>query len=351
MVGALRRALITTVFFTAFLAGEEIVSAPATAAPGWNTETLDYGNSTGNWSSTTYYPVFEQHHVFNQGMEAGTPVLRHGWFQPGFSSWKFETLDAGISTGTDTVTVVYGNQHHVFTQGLIDPDFGITALRHGWFDPSVGVWQFETLDEMVSSGSSPATAVFIGHLEVFNDARSWLMNYPGIRHGWYDGTWHFESLDGALLSGEEGSSGLVNAAAVAPDGNLNVFSYGWSPGSQEMPVLRHGWFDPAVGVWQFERFSLYHPQVALASFNGHFEVFLIYPDFPEAPALYHAWWDGQAWHWEWPGDLPSQEGATWDLRIRPSATAYPMFGGQLHAFYAAMDGATEVLRHVWFSNT
>ncbi len=120
-------------FLTTALLLALLVSSPARAAPGWqNAETLDPGISTGTDTATVYYPVFEQHHVFNQGIESGLSVLRHGWFQPGYASWVFETLDRGVSTGTDTATVVFGDQHHVFTHGI---EQGRDVLRHGWFDP------------------------------------------------------------------------------------------------------------------------------------------------------------------------------------------------------------------------
>ncbi|RIK05874.1 MAG: hypothetical protein DCC49_11995 [Acidobacteria bacterium] len=366
----------SSILVAAVLAGASLVAHASPPGPefGWNFEVLDQGISTGAYPSTVYYPLFDQHHVFNQGNDAYTPVLRHGWFQPGFAAWSFETLDGGNSTGRDTATMVWFSQHHVFNQGR---DSDQTILRHGWFEPRIGVWQFETLDAEMSTGLGTAALTYRGQQHVFTEGKGFV-----LRHGWYDpaiGYWQFETLD------EGESSGRFTSAAES-EGNLNVFTERkWGCGSSSISDgLRHGWYD---GSWHFETFTgrpscVWDRTTAIVSTDGNLNLF--------STGIH--WWYEQRWHgesldlgdelsavnhrgqlivlgvqmWQWPVGLPSrsQFDGVWESRLiagnslypvpdgfRTNSSIYPPFD-QLHMFYrysssCRRNSCEHTLAHSW----
>ncbi|RIK09073.1 MAG: hypothetical protein DCC49_07620 [Acidobacteria bacterium] len=281
-------------------------------------------------------------------MESGNSVLRHGWFQPGYDTWAFETLDAGVSIGSGVATVVFGDQHHVFNAGT---DTGQSALRHGWFDPTVGTWQFETVDFGKSDSTSPGSGViYDDQLHVFASAPTGDV-FPGreLRHGRRDsvsGIWAFETLDPYEENSGCENSGL-GSAIVGSDGNLNWFGERLCNNilgiPNQIPELRHAWYDAAG--WHYETLNRYDDSPSIpstSSFHGNSEVFgrsaELFPCGHHGGCLGHMWWDG-AWHVDYP-DLDT-------AGVNPVSTStYPTFD-QLHAFFAGGSG----LRHVWYQPT
>lgn len=230
----------------AFLALFSFGFAPsAQASAGWNVEILDAGNSQGMYTSTMVWE--NQHHVFNQGTETAESVLRHGWYEPRVGQWQFETLDKGNSSGVLSSTFAWYQQQHVFNVGV---EGGTHTLRHGWYEPSFGQWQFETLDRGFGDGGFSAATTYAGQQHVFGHGVD--NGQDVVRHGWYDaavGVWRFETLDPG------GSAGL-GLSTMTWGQQLHIFGVGqpllhmnhtWQHGP-----LRHGWYEPLIGRWQFE---------------------------------------------------------------------------------------------------
>ncbi|RIK04288.1 MAG: hypothetical protein DCC49_13510 [Acidobacteria bacterium] len=308
----------------------------------WAFETLDPGNSTGIASATGLWSY--QHHVFNTGSESGSPVLRHGWYQPGFSNWAFETLDAGASTGTDTAYAEYSGQQHVFAHGLSPT--GQDILRHGYYDLGVGTWIFETLDEGFSEGSALSAMVWRDQLHVFGGVSN---RAQGLRHGWFEpGTgWQFETLarDGV----ESGfSSTYATAAILTPDGRQNVWFSIWTyNGVGNSPhSLGHGWYDESASAWRFEvRPGGDGLGPSVTQYGSHPEVFdyacLKYS--PSGPGLFHEFWDGTDWIRE-VRSASCPKMAVVPIGDPTASATYPPFN-QLHAFYAQDPAA---MGHFWY---
>jgi tellurite resistance-related uncharacterized protein len=282
-------------------------------------------------------------------------------------TWHSEHLDGpgaaapahtSGGVGTFNATTVFNGQLQVFTY---DPGAG--SLRHDWWDGHQ--WHFEWVDGPDSSlpghttdrvGQYNAVTVFNGQLHVFTyDA-----TYGGLRHGWWNGSWHFETLDG-LTSTKAGHTndrvGQYNAV-TAFNGTLHVFSYDATASS-----LRHGWWN---GSWHFE--TLNGPAStraghssddvgqynAVTAFNGTLHVFSY---DATASSLHHGWWNG-SWHFETlDGPASTTPGHTNDSVGQDNAVT--VFNGTLQLFTSdvqevqlpALSGLSfSSLRHGWWNN-
>lgn len=171
----------------------------------WNAETLDAAGTSGASSDSMIFAGNGELQVFGPATGGG---LRHGWFTPG-AGWFFETLGASVTTGENPVAFMYGSQLQVLADGTApgvtgqvfydgtawipatldagtDPSqllwsgdgalhvFGAPAagggVRHGWYSPVAGQWNYETLDAPVAAGTGTTASGYRGQLHVFGAA-------------------------------------------------------------------------------------------------------------------------------------------------------------------------------------
>lgn len=219
-------------------------------------------------------------------------------------------------------------------------------------------WRFETNDGVggnawghleADMGSGASTVTYAGVPHVFYYDRA----HGDLRHAWYSGGWHAETLDGAGADafGRLDADVGRHASALAYGGQLQAFYYDVSNGA-----LRHAWWNGTR--WSFE--TLDGSATAVAS--GH-----VARDVGETPAtstygiqvhayyydvsngdLRHAWWDGAHWNTE------TLDGNRVDGSGRRSAdlgtdVAVALYAGAPHAWY--YDATSKNLRHAWWTGT
>ena len=321
------------------------------------------GFSHGKYVSNVVFAG--QVHVFEYN--SCDSALEHDWFS---GSWHSEILDGSGATpysGNQTTnsvgkwnrSIVYGGQLHNF---YYDDVAG--SLRHAWWNGSS--WNFEYLDGASSSypgasidhrvgysedTTSHSAFVFGSQLQLFYPDECICSDnfYEKLRHAWFDGTWHFETLDGHGTGAGNGRTnsdvGTDASAVAAPNGQVHVFY------SNEGSNLRHGWYD---GTWHFEyldgasatnggTFDAVGGDNSAIVYNGQVHDFYIDHD---AGSVRHAWWNGTAWHFEAvDGGGGVATGATGDSVGFYNSTV--VYNGQLQLF--TEDTTSDTLRHAWFS--
>lgn len=234
----------------------------------WSAETLDPGSSLGQTSVAL--PFGGKLHVFYDPLVG----LRHASWDG--AAWTFELLDPGSTMLNDSIAAAqFGTQLHTFSR-FLKPGQPM-GLRHGWFD---GSWHFETLDDHNSDGRVSTAAAYGPHLHVFTHAP------PAVlRHGWWSGTtWSFQVEDSPESLGASLSSSVYG-------GQLHVFGKGLSA----TDALRHGW--SGGGPWVFETLD---PGPS----KGHNTAAAVYRDqlhvvngdvAASVNDMRHGWFDGSTW--------------------------------------------------------
>lgn len=349
---------------------------PASAAT-WDFESLDsaVGGGAANFgSATTVYN--NQLHTFYYGANGTQRMLRHAWYD---GTWHSEILDSPLSYGYAPASVVLGGQLHIFNSAVLrdanNVPISSSWLRHGWYDGST--WQFETLEPLApntQSGYGTSAVIYNNQLHVIDGRRasgvstvrhsvfngtSWQYEviesnvsaccsfgsatvvfnnqlhtfYEGatgtrglLRHAWYDGSWHSETLDNPTSFG-------FSPAALVTGGRLHLFNSGVLRDANDAPVggsfLRHGSYDGAT--WQFETLDTGVSNGSATSpiaTNG--ELHILTQGFESGSTrLRHGVLSSGAWQFE-----------TVDSGLSTGAgTSSAVFGNQLHAFNRGSDSS------------
>jgi tellurite resistance-related uncharacterized protein len=338
----------------------ELLDGPGAAAPGHTS------GSVGTFNATTVFNG--QLQVFTYDPGAGS--LRHDWWDG--HQWHFEWVDGPDSSlpghttdrvGQYNAVTVFNGQLHVFTY-----DATASSLRHDWWN---GSWHFETLDRpgryigATGVGQYTAVTVFNGQLQVFTDDQG------NLRHDWWNGSWHFETLDGPASTRAGHSSDNVGQynAVTALNGTLHVFTYDATASS-----LRHGWWN---GSWHFE--TLDGPAStrpghtndnvgqdnAVTVFNGTLQLFTSDVQEVQLPglsqplsfsSLRHGWWNN-GWHFEILNQGCAYPNCGIDITLSyglNNVTA--IYNGQLHVFSGSFEDSENtrvpppiVLVHDWWN--
>jgi hypothetical protein len=214
-------------------------------------------------------------------------------------------------------------------------------------------WHSEALDGPASTlpghtghsvGAYNASVVYHGQLHVFT-----LDGTGSLRHAWWDGSWHFETVDGpgSAIPGHSTDQTNGSIAAVVYQDQLHLFSYDATRSS-----LRHDWWDGtrwrfgtpdgAGSPWPGHTSDKVGTDTAVLVYHRALQVFSY--DTTRS-SLRHDWWDGARWHFETlDGAASSTPGASTD-RVG-TANAATVFGGQLHVL--THDATTASLRHDWW---
>jgi hypothetical protein len=272
--------------------------------------------------------------------------------------WRFETNDGATGTasghlsadiGAGASTVTYLGGPHVFSYDATNGN-----LRHAWY---AGGWHAETLDGAGADsfgrvnadvGRHTAAVMYNGTPHVFYyDATN-----GDLRHGFWTGhAWRFENLDGAA-----GSLALRHVVADVGE-TPTVNTYGTSVQVYFHDVtngdLRHVWWDGAH--WSSETLdgnvndaagrknANVGTDATVTLYNGGPQVW--YHDTTNGD-LRHAWWNGRQWSFETlDGDVDASSGrVSSDLGDGPSVV---LFGGTPHVWYH--DSSAGALRHAWWT--
>jgi hypothetical protein len=241
--------------------------------------------------------------VFSYDATAGN--LR--WGQRTGSTWSFATIDGAGGTGgridanvgEDQSAAAYEGLLHVFYYDRTHGD-----LRHGWYDGSS--WSFETLDGAGGGGGRLAANVGLrltatpsgGSLHVF-----YVNSIGDLRYARYDGTWHFQTLDGAGGGGGRIDANVGwNTAAAVYGNNLHVFYFRQDPSCDPVCHLfgsiREATWDGAV--WTFASVAdinccFVDQSLAPAPFSAS-DVTLFYENFGLTTQNLRALhWNGSSW--------------------------------------------------------
>ncbi len=348
-----------TFYYDRGLGDLRMATTPSLSNPQWTFSTLDgEGGANGRQNSDlgqtpTAVVYGNAIHLFYYDEGAGN--IRHAFSTDG-STWYFETLDGDPGSlggldhnlGQTPVALVYGSSLQVF---YYDATAG--NLRHAFYD---GSWHFENLEGDPGSishydaniGLNPTAVIYSGTLQLFYyDATA-----GNLRHSWADGTgWHFENLDGdtGSIAGNNTDTGH-HPSAVVWNNALHIFYYDATNGN-----LRHMWTAPST-PWQQE--NLAGDPYANIRFDGDLgQMTSAMVDTATASTstlqvltydatnqqLVRLWNDGTAWHEEHlDGFGATPQGAVGaDAGWDPQAID---FDGRLNVFYT--DNGDTNLRHM-----
>ncbi len=321
-----------------------VTSAVVPPGPAWRYQAL---NGAGSGVSTDHFGngnALLQYGIQLQAFYADTTLgsLTHSWWDG--TKWKVEHLDGnggangrtGNTVGANVAATQYGS-----TLQLFYADATSNALRHAWYD---GAWHFETLDGNGGSGGRTANDVaggdiavrtYLGQLQVFYSDDT----AHTLRHAWWTGTtWGFETLDTGLASS-------AHVAATQYGSTLQVM-YAGTGG-----LLRHAWYD---GAWHRETLDGaggsngrtnddVGAHAAVLQYGTQLDT--LYQDTTSG-SLRHAWWNGVKWSFETldgaGGVIPGH--TNHDVGAYIAALPY---GGGLQIVY--QDTTSGALRHAWYA--
>ena len=214
------------------------------------------GDGSGLYNSALW--LAGPHDFYTSVSGGNTPHqrLRHTWFDG--STWHFEDVDgpgatsAGATTdnvGSYVSAVVSGSGLHVF---YADSSNG--RLRYAHF--ASGVWTTQDLDGPGVGGGAGRTGDTVGtYNAAVATADGKLHDYyydttaHRLRHAWFDGSWHFENLDGPGVAGGGGrTSDNVGSHTATVGGDATSLDVFYS--DETAHTLRRGHFDGSI--WKFE---------------------------------------------------------------------------------------------------
>ena len=289
------------------------------------------------------------------GSYGGKYPATAGWdFATGWGSFDANVLagDLLANVGTDNASVVFNGQPHDWYY-----DSTFHALRHAVWNGSG--WQLETLDGADSGGGGGRTTDRVGR---FNAALvySGQMNdfyydssMGALRHAWFDGAWHFETLDGpGCVYAGCGTHSVGQFSAVTLYGNsIQVFYY-----DATSHAMRHAWWTGSS--WNYETLdgsgSGGGSGRTTTDDAGQYNAVTVYGNQVQvyyydvtSHALRHAWWDTVRWNFETLDGSGSSGGGgrttTDTVGWNSGVTTY---GNQLQIWY--YDATTDALRHAWW---
>jgi hypothetical protein len=315
-----------------------------TGGTGWHF-TVQNGASSGvtndkfgNGNSLLQYGT--QLHGFYQ--DTSKSALDHSWWDG--TKWNDEILDGnGRNTsnnvGANVASIQYGSQLQLFYTNA-----STHTLRHAWWDGKA--WGYEALDGAGGANGRTSDSVAGSTIVVRQYGGSQLQVFysddtaHALRHAWYDGQWHFETLDTNIATSN------VGIAATQYGSTFHVVYTGASG------LLRHAWYDTkwnketldgdsTVGGRTNDNVGNY---VKVLQYGTQLDI--VYQNSTTS-SVRHAWWNGAKWSYETldgsngtiPGHTNNAVGAY--IAVLP-------FQGGLHLMY--QDGSTGALRHAWFAN-
>jgi len=213
-------------------------------------------------------------------------------------------------------------------------------------------------------GQEKSAAEYAGQLHVFYLGKGDVNHSDWLRHGWFDGQWHFDDLDGYRASGGSGRTDREVGrypTAVVYGGELHVFYQGyWSSSG----VLRHAHFNGTQ--WSFEDLDGHDLTGGATAAVGEWNTSLVVgselhvwylghtpgapdpcrcvPPAPPGDGLRHAWFDGSTWRFEFLDGFGTSD----DGRVPNGVGGYNaavLQNGEPHVFYT--EPGTEAVRHAW----
>lgn len=339
------------------------------SATTWRSETLDGngrtdGRTTNDVGHATAAVVWnDTPHVFH--VDRTNADLRHSWWTP--AGWRSETLDGrcsaqlvcaisgarDVAVDAHVAAVVFNGVPHVLYRDATDGD-----LRHGWWSPAAGSWQFVTLDGHTTDpagrvdravGADPSVVVWGGQLHVFHrDATA-----RALRHAyWSPDGWRFSTLDGrgsALVGATRDDVG-VDTTAFARDAGPHVVYRDVTTRS-----LRHAFWTGQA--WAFEdldgRAAIAAPGRvgvdvgAPAAFTWRGTPHVVYRAGDD---VRHAWWSPDGWRFE------ALDGACLSGECAARGAIGGRMGRDVAVFvwrdrphYVTDEADRAMLRHGWFS--
>jgi Bacterial Ig-like domain (group 3) len=279
---------------------------------------------------------------------AGSTFASANVLAPSGKAWRAQSLD---NVGLGSTSVVFNGLPHVFYYDQANHD-----LKHlNWNGKA---WVYSTIDG-ATAGPNGRTADDVGQYPTALIAPGNVLHlfyydatFGDLRHAWYQGGWHLESLDG--FTGPHGRSnadvGLDNAAIVF-NGQVNVFYR--STDGMGHNRLRHAWL---VGTtWFFETLdgSVNNPTTGqICCSTGFFNTAIIHNGLPHVFSytgsnLRHGLWTGKAWHFE------TLDGAAIGShgQVNNNVGAYAQaleVNGAPQVFYQ-QTGAPAKLRRAWYT--
>ncbi len=325
---------------------------------GWHYQTIDGNSTTGgrinaNVGQSVVAQIYDESlHIFYY--DATNSALRHAWFLAA-NGWQFETLDGTVSSiagkvanvGMSNAAAEYANNLHTFYYDATNGN-----LRHGWFTPGGTGWKFENLEGDFGSishlnsdiGQNPDALIYGGSLQlVYYDVTN-----GNLRHSWYTTAngWKFENLDGDPGSISRFNSNVgQDPTLTTHNGTLQIFHYDAANGN-----LRHGWASPTQ-AWKFENLdgdpgsiSRFNSNVGSMSKALSFDnvLYIFFRENSGGTARY-AWADTSGWHFApLEGDFYSVSGLKSNTGFWPTVTA---FGDSLQLYY--FDNDQRSIRHAF----
>jgi YD repeat-containing protein len=213
------------------------------------------GDPSGVYNSAVNGIGLHDFYTSSTSVKPAQQRLRHTWFD---GSWHFEDVDGPGATSTGATSDNVGAFVSAASSGsglhVFYADSTTGRLRYAHLDS--GVWTTQDLDGPGVGGGAGRTGNSVGTYNAAvatGDGKLHDYYYDAaahrLRHAWFDGSWHFENLDGPGVAGAGGRTGNnvgSSTATVAGDATtLDVFY-----ADETAHTLRHAHFDGTI--WKFE---------------------------------------------------------------------------------------------------